>query len=1067
MKKVLSWLLLCAMLLALPLTVFAEDGGGGTAIPTTKMGFRNGNRFYMYDPSNFNSSTGDTILKFDGTYFTLNRDFKNPVSGEAVTSGVLQYREAMSGDYALTYDVRLNEELKDRFYTMFYWQDYTENGRSFQTSTRGVGFALQTDINSDGTLSFTINKWEAAEGNGTRTTDVADGSAPATSSFLQGAQAGQVVSFRLEWKDQVLTVSASKADDAAATTGDVIFDLSGEAAYLEAVKEPAGFAIWMSPVAAEATESSGFGNFALTDLTVADSAATPIAASGTAFLNGGRFYMYDPVSFDGGSGDALFQCDGTYFTLNRDFKNPLTGEALTSAVLQSRQVMRGDYRLTFEVALNEELKDRFYTMFYWQDYTGNGRSMQTSGRGVGFTLMTQIADGNLSFSVLKWEANQGAGSSTTVAEGSAPASSTFLQDAAAGEKLSFSLEWKDQVLTVSASKADDAAATTGDVIFDLSGETAYLEAVQDPAGFAIWMVPVEGGATASSGFGKFSLEALSAEQLPADCWNYSVLDPNTFATKESGDNFVRGEDGWFTRSSGVATDVAAVTYSKSVTYNYELTFHLKLNAENKGRFGIWNIWNGKFGGTPYGYMLVISTATDGTLEYRLARYSPSYGMANDLATDETKGNVSGSTILQGQPANAELLVKVVVNGQTLTVDTCLTSDPSRAVGTVVYDLSGDSESLIHRMTDRTLGFALVDMGPSIDGGAGASTSLGNVTYRILPGSAPDPDEETDPNDYETILADTNYAYSGDIACNEDNFKIYTRDAAPFELFQTNEDGWFYRTNENGDTTTNQSAENAYAHAQYKGVMDEGDYRLTFSILCNEDNRCRVAVMTRWEDKDDQSSLLMTSQIGFRFYIRVEDGMLYVRCYQSTGGYLPPLNATADNADSDMLQGLTETNAQLDVTMVMKGDLVVMEVSLASDPTKTTGPVAFDLSENSTLYSQIDRTQGFLITDAACEYKIEPAAIGNIKLWASAAPVLSEDGSGDLGDPDENLPPVTTKEPDDETSAPSTEEDPADTTAPSSDDEKGCKSSVAASSAVLAVLALGVAAIAIRKRKLTE
>ena len=86
--------------------------------------------------------------------------------------------------------------------------------------------------------------------------------ATASSTALAGAQAGDTVNFHLQWKDNVLTVSATLSGNADATTGDVIYDLSAATAYLDAVKEPAGFALWMS-LADGDTKSSRFGHFVL------------------------------------------------------------------------------------------------------------------------------------------------------------------------------------------------------------------------------------------------------------------------------------------------------------------------------------------------------------------------------------------------------------------------------------------------------------------------------------------------------------------------------------------------------------------------------------------------------------------------------------------------------------------------------------------------------------------------------------------------------------------------------------------------------------------------------------
>ena len=84
-------------------------------------------------------------------------------------------------------------------------------------------------------------------------------------------------------------------------------------------------------------------------------------------------------------------------------------------------------------------------------------------------------------------------------------------------------------------------------------------------------------------------------------YNYPALNPSDYSLLTSGNSFVRGEDGWFTRNTdAAATDNAAIESKHETSYNYKLSFKMKLNAQNTGRVGLWNVWDGKYSGSHYG-----------------------------------------------------------------------------------------------------------------------------------------------------------------------------------------------------------------------------------------------------------------------------------------------------------------------------------------------------------------------------------------------------------------------------------------------------------------------------------
>ncbi len=1042
MKKIFSIVLILAMLLTLPIAVSADTTATPTATDITpvKGAFKNGSQFYMYDYNSFDSATGDTLFSCDGEFFTVKPSAMNNSYNRSNSGAVLQYRKAMKGAYELSYQWKLNKTNKDSLMTFFYWQDYATSGnnagRSYETSQRGTGFTLMTSV-ADGKVNFSVLSYDASS---TYAKVTASTPAP-TDDILTGASENAVLNIKMKWADNKLTVSATLASDETKTTGDAIFDASAKANVLEAVKDPAGFAFVLN-AGADADACSAVGHISYKDLTAETPTATDITPVKGAFKNGSQFYMYDYNAFDASTGDTLFASDGEYFTVKPSAMNNSYNRSNSGAVLQYRKVLAGNYDLSYSWKLNKTNKDSMMTFFYWQDYatSGNnaGRSYETSQRGTGFTLMTSVADGKVNFSVLSYDAS----STYAKVTASTPApTDDILTGASENAVLNIKMKWADNKLTVSATLASDETKTTGDAIFDASAKANVLEAVKDPAGFA-FVLNAGADADACSAVGHISYTDYSTDAPIIDPdYSFGVLNPSTYASQSEGNAFIHNADGTFARdTSAVATDNAVIAYKHATSYNYKLSFVMKLNADNRGRVGLWNIWDGIYSGSHYGYMFNLTALDGGKLEYRLARYDGKYSSGNSLITSATASNALDVKILEGQTANAELLITVTVQDKTLSVDVCLANDTSKKAGTVTYDFSAGSERTINRTVDRTLGFSIMDMA----GQEGlVSSSYSKITYTALAGEAPT-DEDVDTNDYNKILSDGSYAWNGSIAVTEDNFSFYNYNGLPEYELMSIKDGWMTRTNE-GNKTDNESSEirvNAYANAQYKGVMDGGDYKLTFKVKADANNHFRFSVLSRWDDKDGLSSVNFKNQTGYRIYFETtEENILHIFCYRTGGaGYLSPLPATAGNASTLSLAGIEAGKLEVEITIVMKDDLIVAEAHLASDASKTTGPVAFDMSDDVNLLGQIDRTQGFCLIDSANESKFAPASFGEFKIYSASEPKVAG-GSGEIVDPDDQ---ITTEEK-------KTAEVPTDESKKTSEDtkteesndsgDKGCKSGI--------------------------
>ena len=1095
MKKVLSMIIVLSMLLSLPLTFVSAEGETATTTPTTPErvptdivlrntgALWNGDQFMQYDPSNANGV--DTMFTCDGTYITPRANLVSPYTNAAPAWLVLQYREAMKGNYELSYQMKLGKTNSGQFINFFCWQDYHEGtGRDCQHFGRGTGLGLLTTV-TNGKVSLLLRKFDDTSA---KLDSTITGNPDAqvlkelnlTPAEGETAEEGYgVLNFTLKWENMKLTVTISNAADET-MKNEVSFDLTGSEVaktVLGSIKNPAGFAIDMK-YNAKAEELPSFGKFKLTDLTVENAAPVEVVLDPAMRNNGKLFYQYDALASAGN--DTVFTCDGEWFTPKPSMTNMSTGAASTNAVLQYRHPMTGDYDLSYQLKLGADKTEDIFTYFYWQDYVESGRAYQTSQRGNGLALRMQVlADGTAVLKLIGYDANG------TFGQLANSAVTPILDTAAESVTLNMKLEWKKPVLKVTVTNAADASKViswTVDVTptqaknwkgeLVVTGEQA-MSFVKETAGFGLLM-QAKADAKNCASVGHISYVDYGAPYVDPD-YTYPMLNKDNYSIVTEGDAFVRGEDGWFTRSDAKATVNAVIASKKETTYNYEMSFKMKLNADNTGRVGLWNVWDGKYSDSNFGYMFNLTATKDkegkSLIEYRLARYAGSYSLANDLVTDETKKNTENIRLLEGQPANAELLIKVTVQDRTLKIDTCLANDPTKKVDTVVYDFSAKTERSVYKSVNRTLGFAIMDMAAQHEW---ASASYGDITYKSLPGE--EPAEEPDTNDYGAILGKNDFKWNGKIDVTADNFLFYNYNGQPqYELFQI-ENGWLTRKNEGNLTNSKEDSVrvNAYANAQYKGVMDGSDYKLTFRVKGDANNHFRFSVLTRWEDKDDQSKFDFKLQTGYRIYfetIEVKEGegdaavtkqMLKVFCYRTGGGgYMAAVPATAENVQILNLDGIEAGKLEMEITLVMQGDLIVTEAHLASDPTKTTGAVAFDLTDDPKMLAKIDRTQGFCLVDSANESGFMPASFGEFKLWAEKAPTVGG-GSDTDEDPDDNIttgpsepdkkPGQTTEEPPkgDETKAPETE-------------SKGCKSGISMVP-FFTVLALSAAVVTVVRRK---
>ena len=213
MKKILSMILVFAMLLSLPITVFAADGGAlpaATEIPLKNGAINNGNNFLQYDPAGA-TDDGNTLFTCDGTYLTPRAGLVSPYSGAAPTYAMLQYRHAMAGDYALSYQVKLNQANADTINNYFYWQDFQDAGRSYLTSIRGVALALKLTV-ADGNVTVDVIRYTPKVLGKTVTDAVVTGEK--TALLLENAEANALLDVSLKWQDRKLNfIDCPGSDD--------------------------------------------------------------------------------------------------------------------------------------------------------------------------------------------------------------------------------------------------------------------------------------------------------------------------------------------------------------------------------------------------------------------------------------------------------------------------------------------------------------------------------------------------------------------------------------------------------------------------------------------------------------------------------------------------------------------------------------------------------------------------------------------------------------------------------------------------------------------------------------
>ncbi|MBQ7384053.1 MAG: hypothetical protein IJV72_04605, partial [Clostridia bacterium] len=452
-------------------------------------------------------------------------------------------------------------------------------------------------------------------------------------------------------------------------------------------------------------------------------------------------------------------------------------------------------------------------------------------------------------------------------------------------------------------------------------------------------------------------------------------------------------------------------------------------------------------GHSVGALLNIATVaaagdTPATMNFSVLGYDNStagYNAAYKGTKADGSDELSNTALLAGAEGTVKLRIGYDFDYAAKKLDVVVTrvDDPTLTTN-VVFDLTNTFPAL-ELVTDPA-NVAITDVGSK-------SVTVGNLVFSKIgiPERVP-----------ETELEEGEWAYSTNLEANTTDWDIMVPKAINREAFKV-ENGYFTRTG-----TDSAEYADAYTMAKYKGFVTE-DYKLQYNIKLNADNRCRVAAYLVWDDVDYWGNQKCN---GFAFYVRIEEGLIYIvgvhydnQVYRGSMTPTPDTAANAAEAEGEGILAGQPANTELTVTYVVKGDKVSVSVALASDPTKTTGTVIYDLTQYPNALAAVDRTEKFGILDGACEYGIAPASIGQIKLWTTSEP--PKDTTADTT----TQAPTTPNKPADTTADTTAATTAAETTAEETEEEKsGCGSSITvASFAAIATVAVSAVAV-VKKRK---
>lgn len=741
--------------------------------------------------------------------------------------------------------------------------------------------------------------------------------------------------------------------------------------------------------------------------------------------------------------------------------NPVAGMATTLQYAGNSTYNRKDYDLSYNVKLSATNVGETMNFLYWQDYgslaNGAVRTFASEGKAVGVGLYTTYSGTSITYMILGY-ANAGFAVSKALVDGAASKTdATLLEGAPANAELNYniSFDYEAKTTVVTVTRVDDATKTLT-MNFDLTPTEAALTGVAEAQGWAF--SDYKGGVdTAVESISQFKIDGGDPIVVVQgfNCYNYAAK-VSGFSANAENPLYLKN-----TATSGnqVVEYMGGVEYNKKdYEFSYEVETNIGASTYTHFYWQDWGAYNAASNrtyvseGKSVGALLNIATTaaageTPATVTFTVLGYGANTNYAAGLKGTKAEGSdeLSNTTLLAGVEGTVKLLVGYHFDYAAKKLDVVVSRVDDPTIKTnVIFDLTNTFPAL-EAVTDPA-NVAITDAG------ATKVSLIGKFIFDKDGGVAG-----------ETEIEEGEWAYSADLAANTTDWDIMVPKAINREAFKV-DNGYFTRTG-----TDSVDYADAYTMAKYKGHITS-DYKLQFNIKLNADNLCRVATYLVWDDVDYWGNQKCN---GFAFYVRVEEGKIHlVGVYYEDQRYKGSINPTPETAgnksegDTSILDGL-DPNAEITVTYVVKGNKVSANVALASDPTKTTGTVIYDLEQYPNALAASDRTERFGILDAACESKIAPASIGQIKLWTTSEP--PKDTTPSQTTPTTPTTPSTPNEPADATdsttaAATTAAKTTAAKTTAAEEEKSGCGSSVTvASFAALATVAVSAVAIA-KKRK---
>ncbi len=761
--------------------------------------------------------------------------------------------------------------------------------------------------------------------------------------------------------------------------------------------------------------------------------------------------------YEQGSGFVIPAAE-PYTTVTKNTNASVAGGYTVLQYAGNNNYNKKDYTVSYELQLGatNEFLNMFY--LYGQDWGYASASSQTNVRtlasegkwgGIGL-YMDSPAAGQTRFRVLGYNVNGFAGGSAAENHNDVSKQETerFLYGAPANAKIRIEIDFDyNSAVQVKATRLDDTSKVM-DMSFNLTTAAVkgVLDSVVDPQPVAFADMSA-GTAKAVESFGNLKINGGDpvSFQVGFNCKNYTAI--------KSGYTATTGNPASLTKPASASNTL--IQYAGSHTYNkadYAFSYEAEVKPDANATVNSYIYWDEVFAYTAANNRawstcgqtngLMLQTAYDSatkSLSFILFAYPETgkYTVACKIAP--TSGNASNTTVLAGITANTKIRIGYDFDytAKTLSVKVARVDDAAKFLE-LNYSLAGHTDAL-NAVTNSA--------GPAI-----ATTSAETISNLMFT-------KEGNSKPPVTSLEQPNWAFNAELAANMTDWSIYVPKLNNFENFKV-ADGYFTRT---GDDTKNNVE--AYAVAAYQGELTS-DYKLEYNMKLNAENIGNSYVYVKW----DGSAHVLRGKIvnGFAARVRVADDHLVTIAMpkylnEAYNQYVAPTLDTAGNAAEKEVGILKDApaGAELKVTIVVVGDKVSVSAALASDPTKTTGEVIFDLSEHSNILSGCKAESKFAIMDGTCEMAKAPISIGKIKLYTTAAVSTTVATSASSATEESTTSSTTSSTTEATTTTP--EETTTEATTTTAEEKSGCGSSLAVAS-IAVVTAVATGALVITKKR---